>query len=828
MGDAEHWGRLKDLFNQAAGMPPDERSGLVARVASADPELAARLRTLLDSHDRTGGFLESSVAWEAAAVVEEAGVSAWIGRQLGPYRIVRLLGHGGMGTVFLGERVDGAFVKQVAVKVIGAPVASDALVRRFAIERQALAQLEHPNIARLLDGGATADGFPYLVMEYVVGEPIDRHCDLAGAGVEERLRLFLDVCAAVEHAHRNLVVHRDLKPSNILVTRDGDVKLLDFGIAKLLEIGPEDPSHPTRTEATALTPEYASPEQVMRARITTASDVYALGILLYRLLTGEHPYTFPDSSLAAAERVICEAEPERPSEKLGGRGGRKLRGDLDNIVLKALRKEPERRYASVERLAEDVQRHLDRLPVAARGDSVVYRATRFVRRHRVQVVAGAVVALSLVAGLVATTWQARRARAEARLANDQRARAEAMSTFLEGMLGSADASAYAAGRGRGVTTTVAEVLDQAAERAATDFAGRPDAEAAIRTTLGKTYRSLGLLAKSEAQLRRAVELERGLVGESDPDYADAAAWLATTLSGEGKFEEAEKLQRDAIAIFEPLLPQRALRLAMVVNDRALALWGRGDPGRAEPLLLEAIDLTRRYVPGGHPLTGAALGNLGLIHDARGDLDGAIDLYRQSIAAMESLPGPKPMEIAIAKGNISTALRLRGQYDDAEKLLHESIDGFTAALGADNATFVAPSRANLAELHRVEGRYVDAEREVDDALAVLRAKLPPGHPMTAWGEGVLGMIYVDTGRAPAGEPLLRGALESSRRIFLPHDRRIALAAIQLGHCLTVEKKFAEAEPLLTDAAHDLEAALGPGHPRSRLARTWLADLHRLWK
>jgi serine/threonine protein kinase/tetratricopeptide (TPR) repeat protein len=834
MSDAEHWDRLKELFISAAEMDAAGREALVDRVKEDDPELAARLATLLESHDRTGGFLQPEVAREAAAIVGEAASSAWIGRRLGPYAIVRLLGHGGMGTVFLGERVDGSFTKQVAVKVVGAPTASEALVRRFAVERQALAQLEHPNIARLLDGGATPDGCPFLVMEYVPGDPIDRHCDLRGYDVEARLRLFLDVCGAVEHAHRNLVVHRDLKPSNILVTPDGTVKLLDFGIAKLLEIEPGGAPFRTRTEVAALTPEFASPEQVRREPITTSCDVYTLGLLLHRLLTGEHPYAFPDTSLAAVERVICEQAPERPSDALARRAradgdpsaarrARRVLGDLDNIVLTALRKEPSRRYASVGALAADVRRHLDGLPVLARGDSVAYRATKFVRRHRVPVAAAAVVLLSLVAGIVATARQAERARREARLANEERDRAEAMSSFLQGMLGAADASAYSAGRGRGVATTVAEVLDQAAERAGIDFRDRPEAEAAIRTTLGKTYRTLGLLDASEKQLRRAVELERRLVGEHDPEFADTSAWLAATLAAKGKSDEAEPILRDAVSILRASLPERAGRLAMAVNELGLVRWSRGDPTGAETLFLEVIDLARRYVPGGHPVAAAALGNLGLVRDAHGDLDGAIRFYREALAALEALPDSKPVEIAISKANIATALRLRGQYDESERLLRESLDLFTTALGADNATFVAPSRANLAELHRLEGRFADAEREVDGALATLHAKLPPEHPMTAWAEGVRGMILTDTGRAVAGEPLLRRALELARHIFAPRDRRTALAAIQLGHCLTVERKFAEAEPLLADGARDLEAALGPDHPRTRLARTWLAEL-----
>jgi serine/threonine protein kinase/tetratricopeptide (TPR) repeat protein len=834
MIDAQDWGRLKELFISASEMDAAERRELLDGVAADDPGIAARLGTLLDAHDRSGGFLEDRVAREAEAMIEEAASSAWIGRRLGAYAIVRLLGRGGMGMVFLGERVDGSFVKHVAVKVVGAPVASESLLRRFAVERQTLAQLEHPNIARLLDGGATPDGFPYLVMEYVPGEPIDRHCELHGLDVDARLRLFLDVCGAVEHAHRNLVVHRDLKPSNILVTPDGTVKLLDFGIAKLLEIEPGGASYRTRTEAAALTPEYASPEQVRREPITTSCDVYTLGLLLHRLLTGEHPYTFPDTSLAAAARVICDEAPERPSDALARRArsdgdpsaarrARRLRGDLDNIVLTALRKEPSRRYSSVDALAADVRRHLDGLPVQARGDSVAYRAAKFVRRHRVPVAAAAVVLLSLVVGIVATARQAERARHEARLANEQRDRAEAMSTFLQGMLGAADASAYSAGRGRGVATTVAEVLDRAAERAGTDFKGRPEAEAAIRTTLGKTYRTLGILDASETQLRRAVELERRLVGEHDPEFADTSAWLAATLAAKGKADEAEPILRDAVAILRASLPERAGRLAMAVNELGLVRWSRGDAAGAETLFLEVIDLTRRYVPGGHPVAAAALGNLGLVRDAHGDLDGAIRFYREALAALKALPESKPVEIAISTANIATALRLRGQYDESERLARESLDLFTAALGADNATFVAPSWTNLAELHRLEGRFADAEREVDGALATLHAKLPPEHPMTAWAEGVRGMILTDTGRAAAGEPSLRRALELARHIFAPRDRRTALAAIQLGHCLTVERKFGDAEPLLVDGARDLEAALGPDHPRTRLARTWIAEL-----
>jgi non-specific serine/threonine protein kinase/serine/threonine-protein kinase len=412
----ERWSRVKSLFQAALDLPPAEREPMLRRRCERDPELLSEVLTLLERH-RTDSFLETPAA-EVAAAAEEAPEAA--GLRIGSYRVEREIGRGGMGAVYLAVRDDDEYRKEVAVKLVKRGMDADHVVRRFRNERQILAQLDHPGIAKLLDGGTTEDGRPYLVMELVHGEPITRYSESRGLGLGSRLELFRRVCGAVQYAHQNLVVHRDLKPSNILVTGEGHPKLLDFGIAKIL-----DPTsggdEATVTAMRMLTPEYGSPEQVRGRPITTASDVYSLGVLLYELLAGRRPYRLATHAPEEVARAVCEQEPDRPSTATGNR---RLVGDLDTIVMKALQKEPGRRYGSVEQLSEDVRRYLVGLPVLARPDTVGYRAAKFVWRHRTGVAAAALATVSLLGGLGATLWQARVAEAERQRAEAERARAQ--------------------------------------------------------------------------------------------------------------------------------------------------------------------------------------------------------------------------------------------------------------------------------------------------------------------------------------------------------------------------------------------------------------------
>jgi len=405
-----------------------ERAALVDREAGSDNALRDEVMALLADEEGARGFLTGGVAVPESLVPHVGGAAAvsLVGRRIGPYRLLDEVGRGGMGTVYRAARADDAFQKTVALKLVRGGAASDILRQRFQRERQILGRLQHPNIAAIFDGGTTEEGQPYLVMEYVEGEPIDRYCARHELPVRQRLEMFRQVCAAVHYAHQNLVVHRDLKPGNILVTKDGTPKLLDFGIAKLLAAGVDPEAAPTATMLPMMTPEYASPEQVRGETITTASDVYSLGVVLYELLTGRRPYVVRTESLEEIVRAVCGTEPLSPSTAVRGAPvtavrsavtASELRGDLDTIVLKALRKEPARRYASAQEISEDVRRHLVGLPVMARADSSAYRVGKFVTRHRVGVVAATLLALSLIGGIVMTVR-------EARIAEAQRQRAE--------------------------------------------------------------------------------------------------------------------------------------------------------------------------------------------------------------------------------------------------------------------------------------------------------------------------------------------------------------------------------------------------------------------
>ncbi|HMV87472.1 MAG TPA: serine/threonine-protein kinase [Blastocatellia bacterium] len=425
--------KIEEIFQIVAEAPPTARAALLAQHCGEDVELYREIEALLDD-DETEDFLQRPVKGVAQALPQS---DEYIGRKIGHYQVVKLLGQGGMGAVYLAERADAEYYRQVALKVVRRGMDSRFVLKRFRVERQILATLEHPNIAQLLDGGTTGDGLPYFVMEYVPGQPLSKYCESRKLSLTERLKLFLPVCAAVQHAHQKLIVHRDLKPSNILVTAEGVPKLLDFGIAKLLDPALL-PASVTRTQTAMqlMTPEYASPEQVRGLPITAASDVYTLGVILFELLTGERPYQFDTYSPAEIERAVCETNVERPSAVAGRttdatlKFRKQLAGDLDNIVLMALRKEPERRYQSVEQLAEDIRCYLDGRPISARRESAVYRANKFVRRHKAGVAAAALIFFSLLGGIIATARAARiarseRARAEAGLAEAQAQRAEA-------------------------------------------------------------------------------------------------------------------------------------------------------------------------------------------------------------------------------------------------------------------------------------------------------------------------------------------------------------------------------------------------------------------
>src|ERR1041385_1869007 len=489
--EAERWRRIDDLLQGALDCAPDRRGAFLENACGQDAALRSEVESLLDAYLRAGSLTAGPAFEDGMRVLNqdqpEAGTDSMVGRRIGPYQIIRLIGSGGMGAVYLAARVDGAFQKEVAVKVIRRGLDTGRIIRRFSSECQMLASLDHPNITRVLDAGTTDDGLPYFVMEKMEGQPIDRFCQAAGLDLNGRLRLFRTVCEAVQCAHRNLIVHCDIKPGNVLVTAEGVPKLLDFGIARLLRPPAEDATRDAATAALYLmTPEYASPEQVRGATVTTVSDVYSLGILLYQLLTGELPNRLLRRTPAEIERSICEQEPARPSLVAPRAIGRCLRGDLDNIVLMAIRKDPRQRYGSVEQVSEDIRRYLEGLPVIARPETRGYRAAKFVRRHKASVAAAMLIFFLLAGGITATLWQAAVARHERDAARLEQAKAARINAFLQEMVGY---SAVTAGGPNHTSrdATVAEMLDDAAQRVETELADQPQVKAGMLATIGSTY-----------------------------------------------------------------------------------------------------------------------------------------------------------------------------------------------------------------------------------------------------------------------------------------------------------------------------------------------------
>jgi serine/threonine protein kinase/Tfp pilus assembly protein PilF len=708
------------------------------------------------------GRLEEQRPSEApTATTKEEGSQS--GRRIGPYQVLQEIGHGGMGTVYLAARADDQYQKRVAIKVVRG-LDSAEVVRHFRRERQILAGLEHPNIARLLDGGTTEDGLPYFAMQFVEGIPIDRFCDEHRLSVRERLELFQGVCAAVEHAHRNLVVHRDIKPGNILVTTEGVPRLVDFGIAKLLN--PEIAGEAPTATGLAMTPDYASPEQARGGPITTATDVYSLGVVLYELLTGHRPYRLRSREPLEVLKAVCEEEPERPSTAVGrteertlpdgtaqattadsvsrtregtpDRLRRRLRGDLDNIVLMALRKEPQRRYGSVEALSEDLRRYLEGLPVKAHRATAWYRASKFVRRHAFGVAAGVTVLVLVVGFGVSMAVLSARVSAERDRAEREAARANAINTFLLDTLGSANPF-----EGQGRDTTVLEALRLAAAKLGTAFPGQPDVEARVRYTVGLTYLRLGRYADAEPMLRSAIRLLSEHYGEDSPDLPPALAALGVLRQERGDLAEAEALLRRGLATARRLRSgtEPSPNEADILSNLALLLQERNELGEAEDLTREILSNDRRTLGPEHVNVAIDLNNLGLLLIRRGRFAESEPLLREAVGILEKA---NHAGLALALGNLGEALTATGRYPEAEAILARAVTLGAARLG-EQSQDLAKARVKYGDCLLGLKRYAPAEAQALAALPVLRASLGDRHEWTQRAVRLLVDVYEGWGR-----------------------------------------------------------------------------------
>jgi serine/threonine-protein kinase len=874
--DRDRWATLERLFHEALEQPSTERARFLDQACQGQPALRAELDRLLAAEGLAEGRITRIVSHEAKGAANALTAAGY--GQIGPYRLARELGRGGMGAVWLAERAEGGFRQSVALKLILPGAGGDQVIRRFRAERQILAGLRHSNIAALLDGGTTPDGRPYLVMEHIEGLPIDRYCEERNLDVRSRLELFLAVCSAVQFAHAKLIVHRDVKPQNILVTSEGVPKLLDFGIAKIL--APQSPGEEIERTATGmrlLSAPYASPEQIRGQPISIATDVYSLGVLLYELLTGRLPYDVPrDEPLALAE-AIRDSEPRRPSagfstEAPGAceaatarrttveRLRRLLVGDLDNICLLALRKEPEQRYPSVEALAEDVRRHLDGLPVRAHGEAFSYRAGKFVRRHRWGVGAGAAAVIMLTAFGVVMAVQARRLAGERDAASAARANAEQVAAFLTSIFEVSDPS-----ESRGRTVTARDLLDQGARRIETELAGQPDMQAAMMRLIGDVYGTLGLNEQARPLLERALAQHRARHGEEHEEVASSKLAMAVLLQDLGDLEGAEPLFRESLATRQRLFGTEHPAVSETLSDLAYLLETKGDPVAAEELFREALAQDQEFFPPDDPRVISSMVKLARLLRQNGKIDEAEPILREALATQRRIYGDAHPETASTMRNLASLLRDKGDFPEADTLYQKAIAVRREVLGDDHpemantlnsyalllqrmgeseravATLqefirimeivypdphpsVAAGYNNLASALQDLGRSDEALRMYERSAEIQDAVTRPDHPDRAFPLVGMAGVHRSRSRWSDAEPLLRRALEL-RRGLPPGHRYIGETLSDLGAVLTELGRYDEAQTLLSEAHDVLLAAEGESASRTVRARERLAELQR---
>ena len=810
----EEWERVQDLLDEILPLPADDRAEAIVRSCHGDDRLRGLVEEFVAVADTPFPLLDGSVDDYTVLLADD--VEDATGRRFGPFEVTERIGQGGMGAVWLAQRVDGQFEQRVAIKQIRPGFEPAFAESRFREERRILARLDHPGIARLLDAGVAEHGQPFLAMEYVRGASITRFCDERGLSIEQRLRIILPVCDAVEHAHRNLVVHRDLKPANIHVTDEGSVKLLDFGIAGLL-------GEPEQTAASAsvrvMTPPYASPEQMRGEAVSTATDVYSLGVVLYELLSGVRPFDLDGLDARAIESLICERVPAPPSQAAGAAAGgngeaaaavraevrattpsklrRQLAGDLDAIVLRALAKDPAQRYPSVAALAHDLRRHLESLPVDARRSSLAYRAGRFTRRHRLPLGAAALLAMALVAGLVGTSSQARRAGREATHARQVR-------DFLLNTFKSADPDVTDGG-----DVTARQLLDEGARRARSELTGQPALLAEMLLVIADVYQSLGLHREGMPLADEAVGLLVGVYGEAHADVAtarNAAAWLHYH---EGDYELAERELRAVIELRRRLLGTRHPELARSLDNLAETLRQRGEFAEAEQLAREALAM-RSELLGRHADVATSLNNLAVIVRQTGSRDEAESLYRQALALDSALKGPDHRDVLTDFNNLANLLREKGQMEEAETIFRTILMRQRSRYGEDHPV-TTTTRNNLAAVLSSRGRPAEAEVLFREVLGTWERRGEPEHPNAVSTHISLAQVLQQQSRLEEAQSVLRHAVALARRRFGDAHPLTAYALNNLASALFAGGDIRRAEPIFLQAIDIGGRLWSPDHP-----------------
>ena len=842
----ERWSQIQALFDSALEQDPPKRITFLKAACKDDVDLYNEVASLLASDQQINSLVDGQALDAVTISGQMLAETNLENEHFGPYRLIKKLGHGGMGVVYLAERADGQFEQQVALKLIKRGMDSESIVRRFLAERQILARLNHPNIARLLDGGMTASGQPYFAMEYVEGIPLIPYCNAKKLGFRERIALFKQVCMTVQYAHSNLIVHRDLKPGNILVSRDGQVKLLDFGIARVLTAEDADAPAPTiftQAGQRVLTPEYAAPEQVTNRPITTQTDVYALGVILYELLTGLRPLKLTSHSPAEVEAIITGQAPAKPSAHVRNnnrfeethalsteQAQKRLRGDLDTICLKTLQKEPARRYGSAEELRQDLERHMQGLPVTARPDALLYRANKFYGRHKAGVWATLLALLALSS--IATVYTIRLGEARD-LAALEAANAAQTAEFLQSLFAASNPLVA-----QGDTLNARHMLEAGAARIADELADQPAVQASLLKVIGDAYNNLGLYPRAETSYtqalaftrqtqekhsadealllkdlagirhslsdfptadsleRRTLAIQKELYGEEHPEVAATLLNMASTQRSMGNYDAAIPLYEQAVAMNEKLLSKDNPELGWSINSLGWAYYNIGRYDDASAAYARAEDLQRTHLGEKHPDLAATLNNFGGLLWSTGDFDQGEPKVRESLSIRRHLYGEEHPETMQSMNNLASLLFRKGEIAAAEPLYRQILETNTRLLGAKHR-YVASTTSSLGAVMREKGRLDEAEDLQLKALAIRMELYGDSHQQVAASKSNLASVYLLQNRYSEADDTYREALAFWRAQEQP-PIVMAFALTGLGRALTETGQVEEAQQLLDEA------------------------------
>ena len=815
------WKKLSQIFDMVLTLPPEGRTDYIERVCGGDKELEHKIREMLAQLEESDRFFEERLEKNEELIKELDSLIAdkdrdedyYEGKTIGRWEILELVGRGGMGRVYKVQRVDESGIKQTgALKIIHKSLLTPTHMERFRLEQYILSGLQHPNVSGFVDSGITADRIPYMVMEFVEGDTILEYCNKHRLTVEQRLTLFITVCNAIQYAHKSLIIHRDLKPENILVTGEGRIKILDFGIAKLLDPDLfENSAIETQPGMRMLSLEFASPEQISGRVVTTSTDIYSLGVLLNKLLTGLHPFDLNNLSFKEVEKLVSEKNPIPASKRFSGlaelsekkrfaaeRGispqeiTKKLSGDIDAIIYKALHKDPERRYGSVDALITDIQRYQNNLPVFAQPDTFTYRAGKFFRRHKLGIAAVAMIFLVLISGIVTTMWQAEQATQNAR-------EAEQVSAFLVQIFEGSDPN-----RANDGSMTARELLDQGFERVQTELADEPALQAQMLSMIGNIYSNLGLYDDAHLAIEKSVELYHRMEDRS-PEMATALLRFANLEYRLGNYQAAADASGESLDLISSHFGDDHPETASVMNTLAMSMEELGDKEVAYDLYYRIIDIRRDQPDQGSNLS-VNLNNLAILLQEDGKLEEADALFSEAVELIDNIYGFEHPFMAYTLNGYSGVHQDRGDFDRAAEDLQNALQ-IGRAVFPENHPFNAVVLHNLGSLFEDMEEYTEAATYFEDGLTLRRQNLPENHPDIATSLFSLGNTLIFLEKPSNAEPILREALQIRQSIYEDEDWRVALVKSGIGRALLHQQKFDAAAQYILPAHAILLESLG---------------------